>query len=544
MSKISEYLSQHLTGEVVDSLNVREFFSTDASILSIRPQVIAYPRTTNDVRRAARFAWRLAEKGFVLPITPRGSGTDQTGAAIGSGMLIVFPAHMEKILELDTKSRMVRVQPGMNFKALQEAMATHGLFLPPFPASYKFSTIGGALANNTSGEKAIKYGSMRDWTDRLEVVLANGEVIQTGRLSKHELNSKKGDETLEGEIYRALDGLIVDNATVIAEFGARSLANSTGYAIDKVKNDDGSFDLTPLLIGAQGTLGIITQAIIKLAPRPKATELLAASITEPSTDLSNIVSELRKLEPSAVELIDGATLELIHKQTGVKPYKAVGDEKPEAILIIEFDDVSDSKRSRKAKKVEALLANVGNIIRAQNWEDQESIYDIRHSVATIVNYGDSNRAAVPLATADAMVDPERIGELIKSTRDLLKRNHISAAIWGHIGDGSLNVQPLFDLSRTADRQRLLRFIKAYYELVLSLDGSIASERGDGRLRAPFAKMQYGDDMLAIFEQIKKIFDPKNTLNPGVIVGTEIKDVVETMRSSYDLTRLSNYQPKM
>src|ERR1700754_2035204 len=133
MNKVASYLQGHISGEVLISDAARDFFSTDASVLEVKPNLIVYPRSTNDVRKVARFAWQLAEKGHKLPITARGSGTDQTGAAIGSGMLMVFPAHMSRILEIDTKSRMVRLQPGVNFKSLQETLHTHGLFLPPYP---------------------------------------------------------------------------------------------------------------------------------------------------------------------------------------------------------------------------------------------------------------------------------------------------------------------------------------------------------------------------------------------------------------------------
>jgi FAD/FMN-containing dehydrogenase len=541
MSKIAEYLRQHMSGEVVSAPRTRQFFATDASIFTIRPQVVVYPRTTNDVRRTARFCWRLAEKGFVLPITPRGSGTDQTGAAIGSGVVMSFPAHMSKILELDTKSRAVRVQPGMNFKALTEAMATHGLFLPPFPTSYKYSTIGGAIASNSSGEKSIKYGSMRSWIDRLEVVLANGEVIQTGRLSRHELNAKKGSETLEGEIYRAVDGLISDNATAIAEFGARDIPNTTGYAIDQVKNRDGSFDLTPLFVGSQGTLGIITQAIVRLAPRPDETELIAAAIDD--GDLAEIVTAIHAFEPSVLDFIDGKTLALIAKQNNLKPYHVLTDKQPAFVLFVEFDDMSESKRARKARKVEALLANHGVVKRAKSWEEQEDIWDIRHSVSAIVNFDDPRRAALPVTT-DAVVAPEQIGELIENTRTLLKKQHITAAIWGHVGNGGLNVVPLLDLAQIGDRQRVFKFMKAYFEIVLALGGSIGGGQSDGRLRAPFGKMQYGDEMATIFAQLKQIFDPKATLNSGVIVGTDVRDLVQILRPSYDLTYLSDHQPRM
>src|SRR5688572_19305368 len=205
MSKVAHYLQEHLIGEVMTSADARRYFSTDSSILTLTPAVVVYPRNENDVRKIARFTWQLAERGRVIPMTARGAGTDQGGAALGSGIMIAFPAHMHRILELDDKSGVVVLEPGTNYGKLQQTLHTHDRFLPQFPASIEYSTIGGAVANNASGEKSVKYGSTRDYVKSLRVVLANGEVIETGRLSKREVSKKLGLATFEGEIYRAVD---------------------------------------------------------------------------------------------------------------------------------------------------------------------------------------------------------------------------------------------------------------------------------------------------------------------------------------------------
>src|SRR3954467_10270224 len=159
MSKVAHYLQEHLLGEVMASADARRYFATDGSIFSVSPSLVVYPRNENDVRKTARFAWQLAERGRVIPITARGSGTDQSGAALGSGIMLVFPAHMNRIVELDPKSGIVTMEPGLNFGRLQQTLHTHERFLPPFPASYEYSTIGGAVANNAAGEKSVKYGA-------------------------------------------------------------------------------------------------------------------------------------------------------------------------------------------------------------------------------------------------------------------------------------------------------------------------------------------------------------------------------------------------
>jgi glycolate oxidase len=163
VSKIGHYLQEHLIGEVLSATDARRHFATDGSIFSVAPALIVYPQNENDVRKVARFSWQLAERNRIVPITARGSGTDQGGAALGSGLMVVFPAHMNRIVELDGKTGVVTVEPGINYGKLQQTLMTHGRFLPPYPASMEFSTIGGAVANNASGEKSLKYGDTRSF---------------------------------------------------------------------------------------------------------------------------------------------------------------------------------------------------------------------------------------------------------------------------------------------------------------------------------------------------------------------------------------------
>jgi glycolate oxidase len=195
-SKIADYLREHLTGEVSSDARTLDYFATDGSVLTITPQVAVYPQNTQDVRKTLRFCWRLAEKGTILPITARGAGTDQAGGALGDGLILTFPAHMNKLLSLDSKNGIVNVQPGLNYRNLQDTLNSHGLFLPPYPSSIDYCTIGGAIANNASGVRTVKYGDTRQMVKALDVVLANGDTITTSRLSKRELAKKNHSEPL------------------------------------------------------------------------------------------------------------------------------------------------------------------------------------------------------------------------------------------------------------------------------------------------------------------------------------------------------------
>jgi len=518
-----------LTGEISTDPVIRADFARDGSILESTPQVVIFPRTTNDVRKVARFTWRLAERGQILPITARGGGGSTTGAAIGHGAIMSFPAHMSRILELDIKSHMVRVQPGLNFAALQEAMATHGLFVPTVSSDLRIATIGGALASNVVGIKAVKYGSLRDWTDRLEVVLANGEIIQTGRLSKHELSSKKGLQTMEGEIYRALDTLIDENTDAIDNFASTNALNAGGYAIDLVKGKDGSFDLTPLLVGSQGTLGLITQAIIKLTSHSDEVSLIVAAITA-EQNLPVLTEQLLALEPSELEFIEGDTLRLIEKHDGGAVWKNVCEKCPNYLIFIEFDD---KHRAKKVKKAARILdeASVVDVRISSDYEGQEVLRSIHHSVATITNFSERGVAALPLAP-DLAVAPTQVPELVEAIKKLLYRHHVGGGIWGHLGTGVVSVRPLLNLASLGQRQAVFKLLGELLGVVNELGGSMSGEFGDGRLLAPAAEEQYGEKMAEIFTEIKTIFDPYGTLNPGVIVGTTRDDLLAMLRQNY------------
>lgn len=547
MNKLATYLQSHIRGEILDSEAVRDYFSTDASILTIKPNIIVYPHDTTDIRKIARFAWQLAEKGHAIPITTRGAGTDQTGAAIGKGIVMVTPAHLSRILEFDTRQRLVRVQPGLNFQSLQETMQTHGLFLPAYPASIAYSTIGGAIANNTAGEKSLKYGSMRNWVDRLEVVLSNGEVIQTGRISKRELEKKKGLPTMEGEIYRAVDAILEDNHATIERYATEMAVtkNSVGYAIEFIKRRDGSFDLTPLFVGSQGTLGVIAEAILKLAPYTPSSSLVVASF-QSSREMIDAVEKIRSLQPSALEMVDDQLLKFIQKHQGkdvLEPVFGKQEQAPAYLLFAEFDSPAERTNQRLAKKAQKLLDGLASMVAVANVPDEvEKLWSVRHAAANITSYDKAGKAALPVIE-DAIVPLDKFEEFIARINQLFESHHLEGAVWGHAGDANLHIQPLLDLKKLSDRQKIFRLMDEYYRMVISMGGSIAAEHNDGRLRAPYVPLQVGEEMAKVFADIKTACDPHNILNPGVKTGTSLKELAPLVRQSYTLAHFAEHLPR-
>ncbi len=542
MNKVAHYLQEHLVGEVITASDARSYFSTDGSILSITPAIIVYPRNENDVRKTARFTWQLAERGKVIPITARGSGTDQSGAAIGEGIILAFPAHMNRILELDGKSGDMILEPGINYGKVQQTLFTHNRFLPPYPSSLEYSTIGGAVANNASGEKSVKYGNTYDFINSLRVVLANGEVIQTGRISKREVNKKLGLATFEGEVYRNLDTLIEENSQLIKDI--KTVNTSAGYGLAKVRKKDGSFDLTPLFVGSQGTLGLVTEISLATEPHNPNTSVISASIHELEV-MSEVIRELKamKEKPSAIEIVNDQLLNFVHAHNPNQLKGLIQTPYPKIFMIIEFDNPADRVQKKLAKKVSKLLKSKHIEHKVEfDQHEIENIWRVRHSASSFISYADKNMRALPIIE-DGIVPTDRLADFMKELYALLSRNNFDPIVWGSAGMGVIHVRPILDLQQVGDRQRAFKVIDEYYSLVTSMGGSTSSGHNDGRLRAPYLGKVFGPEVLGLFERVKQIFDPYGTLNPGVKVGVGLEDIKPIVRNEFGLNHFYDHLPR-
>jgi FAD/FMN-containing dehydrogenase len=545
MSKIAHYLQEHLVGEVMTSVDARRYFATDGSILSVPPALVVYPRNENDIRKTARFSWQLAERGRVIPITPRGSGTDTTGAAIGSGLMVVFPAHMNRILELDTKSGVVTIEPGINFGKLQQTLQTHGRFIPAFPPSLEYSTVGGAVANNSSGEKSIKYGPMGSYVQSLRVVLANGEVIETERLSKRELSKKLGLATFEGEIYRSIDTLLEENRDLLSRTQLPVTKNTAGYNLLDIKRKDGSFDLTPLFVGSQGTLAIISEIVLGTESYNPETTVIMANFDNLDA-LQAAINEVRdsKQLPSSIEMVNAGLLNAVHSLNPNQLKDSIQPPYPEYNLFIEYDIANDRQHKKAVKRATKLLEKLAINVQVETEpEHQQRIWKIRQSSASYISHSDGQKRATPIID-DAAIAPDRIKELIDGINQLFKSVEIAnIAIWGHAGDGNLHIQPHLNLTQVGDRQKAFRLMDEYYKFVIKLGGTISASNNDGRLKAPYLEMQYGSEVYALLKKVKLVCDPYSTLNPGVKFGTSLDDIKQMLRSDYSLGHIYEHLPR-
>lgn len=545
MSKVGQYLQEHLIGEVIDAADALSFFSTDMSILTLKPGLVVYPRNENDIRKTARFCWQLAERGRIIPITARGAGTDTAGAALGSGILLAFPAHLNHVTELDMKSGQVTAEPGANFAKVQQALEHAGRFLPPEPASSEYSTIGGAVANNAGGERSFKYGLMRNFVSSVRLVLANGEVINTERISKRELSKKLGLATFEGEIYRSLDTLIEENQELIDKIDLKLTKNNAGYALNEVKRKDGSFDLTPLIVGAQGTLGILSSVKLEAEIYSSDTLILAGFFADVPA-AAKAASEIRAMSdlPASLELVDGNLLAQVQKINPNLLKGALPNPLPAVVLLAEFDDVSERNRKKALKKARKIFDKYASETKeASEPDDKEALARIRHSQSVYSAHAGSGPRPLPIID-DAVVPADKLEDLLNGIYKLLKVGHDDVAVWGHAGDANLHVQPRLDLASVGDRQKAFKLMDEYYKMVLELGGSTSGELNDGRLRAPWLASVYGPEIYELFGKVKKIFDPYNMLNPGVKVSVNLNDVKALIRPDYSLAHLYNHTPRI
>lgn len=544
MSKVADYLQEHVVGEVMTSTDARRYFATDASMFRVEPAIIVYPRSENDVRKVARFAWQLAERGRVIPITARGLGSDLSGASLGSGIMVVFPAHQHRILELDSKSGEVTVETGINYGKLQQTLLTHGRFVPCYPLSIEYSTVGGAVANNATGERGYKYGRTIDYVSRLRVVLSNGEVIETGRLSKRELSKKLGLNSFEGELYRQLDALIEENQALIQEQTRSLPAHTTGYALDQVKRKDGSFDLTPLLVGSQGTLGLVSEVTLRTEAYTPRTTLLMAQFND-YTEAQKVLDKVMTFseQPCGIDFVDRTALQAVDEASPALLRDIVGDGDPALLLFFEYDDLADRAQKKAVKKLTKLLDHHQVNYRTETDSDvKDELSRVRNASTTILAHNRDRAKAVPFVD-DAVVPPAMLLEFLGKARELCDSLGMSTAFWGHAGTGTVHAQPFLDIAELGERQKLYKLFDKYYELVMSVGGVPSGEHGDGRLRGGLLHKVYKPDMYDVLSQVKHIFDPHGILNPGVKIDVSIDESKRILRDEYDLGHIYAQMPR-
>jgi len=512
MESLKRDLQRLIEGDVFFDEITRAIYSSAASIYRIRPLGIVRPKHKKDVIHLVRYAARMS-----IPLIPRGGGTSRTGNELGEGILIDFTKYMNRILEFEPKKEWVRVQPGMILDPLNKFLKPHKLFFPIDPSTKEYCTLGGMIANNSSGPHAVKYGATRDYVLSLEVVLSNGEVMTTGPISL-EKEGSKGSEAFGEDIYREMSHLLNRYRKPMEEEKPFTVKNSSGYDLWRLQGK-GCLDLTSLFVGSEGTLGIITEAKLRLVPLPGRAR--GGLIYFDNLDhVGRATQKLLELSPSMLEIIERQILDLARKQKAeMRPYLPEGIE---ALLFVEFEEENGARAQQKFIEAERLLVQQEKLATslkvAGNEEEMAMFEKVRSISGPILNKTKGPKK--PLAfIEDAAVHPSLLSQYISGLREIFKKVEVEASIYGHAGDGNPHLMVFLDLRNDSEKKKMIELTNACYDLVLSLKGTISGEHGDGRLRTYYLSKQYPNLYPAMVE-IKNLFDSKNILNPGCIVGGE------------------------
>jgi anaerobic glycerol-3-phosphate dehydrogenase C subunit len=510
---VASDLKKIVAGNVLSDDLSRTIYSSGACIYSVRPMVIVQPRRKEDVVQCVRYA---AKNG--IPLTARGGGTGRAGQGIGEGIILDFMRYMNQILEVDPEKKWVRVQPGVILGRLNAFLKPLKKFFPIDPSTSDYCALGGMIANNSSGPHAIKYGATRDWVESLEVVLSSGEVIQTGPRPADVPGSSAGTNGLEKKIYTGILDLLGRYQEPLREEKPDTMKNSSGYDLWQVRKN-GSLDLTPLLVGSEGTLGVFTEARLRLAD-PAGKTHTAFFYFDTLDTVGRATVEILKFSPTMVEIMEKQIIDLARgKFKEMKPYLPEGIE---ATLFVEFEGPSEEELQEKMRRLERRLIQEEKLAvslkAARDAKDREMLTKVRSVSGPILNKVKGPKKPIAFIE-DAAVHPRRLGEYIAGLREILKRNGAEASIYGHAGDGNLHVMVFLDMKNSEDVARMVRITDESCDLVLRLKGTISGEHGDGLLRTAYVPRQY-PRLYPAFVEVKKLFDPQNVLNPGRVVGSD------------------------
>ena len=388
-------------------------------------------------------------------------------------------------------------------------------------------SVAGAIANDSLGLD----GSVSDTVKKLEIILANGDIIETGKLSKREINKKLGLQTFEGELYRKLEGLIEDNEALIKQIADDKTRDNTGYKrIAEVRGKDGSFDLTPLFVGSQGTLGIISEAVLKTEfyGLDETIAVIIADSLQTGRDLSDRILEL---EPTELRVIDGAILRRAAKN-GVS-FPAIGSvEKTGAAVYIRFNDFATRNQDQKLKKLRKLMKKVNMSVVDSTDREPADFRTLTGLHASLQLSASDDKIAMPIING-VSIPVNRCEEFEIAASELAVKHHLELPLEYDAVSGVYNTFPLLSLDSVGDKQKIFKLLTDWAALVDKCGGAFTADGAEGRLKASAAWANLDEAQAKLYEQVREIFDPYGTLNPGVKQKTELRTLVAALRSSYD-----------
>ncbi|MCM3024746.1 glycolate oxidase subunit GlcD [Heyndrickxia ginsengihumi] len=449
------------TDNVDDSNSGRTVYSYDATPkFQALPDIVVAPRNVDEVAAVVRLCNETK-----IPIVARGSGTNLCGdtCPLQGGVVLLFK-HLNQILEIDKENLTITVQPGVITKEICDAVEKIDLFYPPDPSSMKISTIGGNISENSGGLRGLKYGVTGDYVMGLQVVLPNGEIIRTG---------------------------------------------------GKLTKDVAGYDLTSLFVGSEGTLGIITEATLKLIPKPEAKKTILAlyqDIEAAGQTVSSIIAN--KMIPTTLEFLDKSTLNAVEDfakiglPTDVEAILLIEQDGPEEIVERDIKRISEICRQQQAIDVQVAASN----------EEAEKLTTARRAALSALA-----RLKPTTILEDATVPRSEIATMVKAIADIAKKYNVKISTFGHAGDGNLHPTCLTDVRNEEEMERVEDAFAEIFEKALKLGGTITGEHGVGIMKAPYLEWKLGKAGIDVMKGIKQAIDPNNIMNPGKLFAEKTRE---------------------
>jgi FAD/FMN-containing dehydrogenase/Fe-S oxidoreductase len=511
---IRRALEAEIEGEVRFDRVSRALYSTDASVYQIEPLGVVVAHSRQDIVRTVQTAGR-----YGCSITARGGGTSQAGQAIGAGLVLDTSKYYNRILEVNARERWARVEPGVVLDHLNAHLRSDGLRFAPDISTASRATIGGMIANNSSGARSVLSGKTIDHVLELTVVLADGTETTFRPLAPDELERACAGDSLEAACCRIVRRLADEHRAEIDRRFPKVLRRVGGYNLDEFVDPSKPFNLSKLIVGSEGTLALVLEAKVKLVPLPRA-KAVAAIEFDQLLDALGATPIILEHRPSAIEVMDRFILDHTRDNPALDELRrsVIGPD-ADALLCVEFYADRGEDLPPRLGALERDLADRAlrcRVRRLMTVEEQARIWSLREvslGLAMAMKGDDKSFSFVE----DTAVAPERLRDYIDRFLKLCERHQTTAAVYAHASVGCLHVRPVVNL-KTADGIRKFESIASdVADLVLEFGGALSGEHGDGLVRGPFTEKMFGPELYAAFKTIKKTFDPKGIFNPGKIV---------------------------
>lgn len=522
-------LKTKLQGELSTEPTVLEKYHKDASIFEIAPEAVIYPKNQQDIEELVKYVAKAKPNQPRLSLTARAAGSDMTGGSINDSIIVDVTKHLNRISELTTDS--VITEPGVMFRDLETSLTARGLTMPAYPVSKGWCAVGGMVGNNAGGEKTFKYGQVINYVQELQAVLADGRTYTFKALNEEELKRKLAQQDFEGRLYNAVYKLITENYRIIQDAKPTTSKNSAGYYLWHVY-DGKTFDLTKLLVGSQGTLGIITGIKWRLVPLKRYSQLITFRLKDLKL-LGQLALHVNELGPESFEIFDKYTFKLAMRYlpeiiarmqgSGIKLFLQFLPDwlrmwfglLPEVVLLAEFTGDDPKIVKQQAEQAAKNIRQHFNlpVHLAKNPTDAQKYWTIRRESYNLLRLHNARKISAPFIE-DIVVHPAQLPEFMPRLNAILnKYPDFTYTIAGHAGDANFHIIPLVDLSIDKHRRQVVEMSDEVFNLVKEYQGSITAEHNDGLVRGPFLQKMFGEKIFRLFEQTKQIFDPMNIFNP-------------------------------